>query len=43
MTYWDRMWYNNDIKHLMIAKVVLEYMDGTTTTLTGKALQDCIY
>lgn len=43
VTYWDRMWYNNDIKHLMIAKVVLEYMDGTTTTLTGKALQDCIY
>lgn len=43
VTYWDRMWYNNDIQHLLISKVVLEYMDGTKTTLTGDALQKCFY
>ena len=43
VTYWDRMWYNNDIQNLLISKVVLEYMDGTKTTLTGDALQKCFY
>jgi len=42
-TYWDCMWYNNEIKHLLISKVYIEYMDGTKTTLTGSALEECIY
>ena len=41
--YWDCVWYNNSVDHLVITKVVIEYMDGTSTTLTGEKLQECIY
>ncbi len=42
-TYWDCMWYNSDIKYILINKVVIEYMDGTSTTLTGDKLENCFY
>ena len=40
--FWDNVWYNGDIKYLVISKVYIEYMDGTKTTLTGSALTNCI-
>ena len=42
-TYWENMWYNAEIDNLVITKVVIEYMDGSKTTLTGDALTNCIY
>ncbi|MCI8478423.1 MAG: S-layer homology domain-containing protein [Oscillospiraceae bacterium] len=42
-TYWENMWYNDQIKKLLINKVVIEYMDGTKETLTGNALNACFY
>lgn len=41
--YWDCVWYNGSVDHLVITKVVIEYMDGTSTTLTGANLQACFY
>ena len=42
-TYWENMWYNNQISSLVIDRVEIEYMDGSTSTLTGAALQACYY
>ncbi|MCI8478424.1 MAG: hypothetical protein HFE97_08765, partial [Oscillospiraceae bacterium] len=42
-TYWENVWYNNQIKNLVIGKVEIEYMDGTKETLTGNALNACFY
>lgn len=43
VTYWECTWYNDQTRYLLINKVVLEYMDGTKTTLTGDALSNCFY
>lgn len=42
-TYWDCMWYNSEVAHLVIDRVYIEYMDGSTVNLTGTALSNCFY
>jgi len=40
---WSRVWYNSSIDHVKVNKVLIEYMDGSTITLSGDTLSECIY
>lgn len=40
---WENVWYRNSVAYFTIDKVEIEYMDGTTTTITGSDLQDIYY
>lgn len=36
--YWENAWYNSTIKYVKLEGVDIEYMDGTTISLTGEDL-----
>lgn len=38
MVDFGNLWYNNTIKHIVLYKVVLEYMDGSSEEILGKNL-----
>lgn len=40
---WDCVWYNYDIDHLVVDKVKIEYMDGSSKVLQGAELQSCFW
>jgi hypothetical protein len=40
---WETVWYNSSIDRISLDKVVIEYMDGSKTTLTGSKLARCMY
>lgn len=40
---WLNVWYNYDVAEVRLAKVTIEFMDGTKSTLTGDLLQNCFW
>ena len=36
---WENVWYNNNISFTWLKKIEIEYMDGTTETLTGDQIR----
>lgn len=40
---WSNVWYNGTVHHINLEKVKIEYMDGTTTTISGWDLQSLYF
>lgn len=40
---WEAVWYNNTVVRLEFKKIEIEYIDGTTETLSGDELKYVIY
>lgn len=40
---WENVWYNGTVDHIQINSVEIEYMDGTSTTISGKDLNSVYY
>ncbi len=40
---WENVWYNYDVTEVKLSKIVIEFMDGSSATLTGDTLQQCFW
>ena len=40
---WENVWYNYDVTEVELSKIVIEFMDGSSATLTGDTLQQCFW
>ena len=41
--YWDCAWYNSTIASIQLRGIDIEYMDGTSVSLSGNELNYVIY
>lgn len=37
--YWDCVWYNGNIDHILVSKIYIQYMDGTTETIKNPTIR----
>ena len=40
---WDNVWYNGSVKSVLIEKIEIEYMDGTTATIPQSDISSLFY
>lgn len=42
VSYWENVWYNSDIKCIVLSRVEIEYMDGTSVTFGSSQVQNIL-